>query len=148
MVFMAMLLIIFYDGFWTPFYTAAQNTPVPYALIGFILAFGLMISALILGIIHITARKRAYELFLLILWPPLMFAMVSMAAATEGSNTRECKEPFTAIYDGGNQKPDHREACPIMFLERGLLLYDKGARATIFIPWSQLKELTSSAGNL
>jgi hypothetical protein len=74
--------------------------------------------------------------------PPLMLGIISISAMIHGLTVEECKRPLTATYTtGASQQPTRLKGCVILFLERRLLLYDKKARAAIFIPWPQLKRL-------
>ena len=113
--FLGIISYVLYNGFWRPFYTVYENRPAPLGMLKLIIVFGMMISLIAWYIIPKTARERACELIPLLVWPPVMLAIVSLAAATEAAGVKECKEPFTAIYDGGvNHKPDDSQVCPIM----------------------------------
>jgi hypothetical protein len=71
----------------------------------------------------------------------IIFAIAAISGGAAALKTKECDNPFTVTYASGtNQRPRH-QVCVIRGLERGLLLYDQKARATIFIPWSQVNEL-------
>jgi hypothetical protein len=116
-----------------------EDLPPPMALMAALSAY---ISLIIWMILQNSAASRLYEFIPVIILPPVIFAWVSMTAVVQGFAVKECKRSITVTYPLDTR---HR-VCSIMRLERGFLVYDREARAAIFIPWPKLTDIRQPAG--
>jgi hypothetical protein len=112
-----------------------------YVLITWVLLFGLCISIVIWLSFPEDAHWRFY-VSLVVVFPPVLMVVVSTLAAEDARRVEACERPLKAIHTlGENQGPISHEACLMMSLERGLLLYDRGTKSALLIPWRQVLQI-------
>ena len=143
-LFAFILLWFFYKMLLSNYYQEFGDLRLPKSFIGWVWG-GLIISYCILMTLQIVLGRPIPEFAPLLLALPLLVAVVAMIAAFDARRVFECKHPVEVMYTlGGSDKPIHQELCSVVPLDRGLLLYDKQASETIFVPWAQLMGLTSA----
>jgi hypothetical protein len=103
-----------------------------------VIMFGIAIS----WIIAASLLRNRYSLIPLIISPTVLLSMISVNAAVSSMRVLECDEPLTLTYTSETKQRPRQQVCVLLTLERGMILYDRKAAATIFTPWSQVLELT------
>ena len=78
--------------------------------------------------------------------PPVVLALTSVVASQRATIVKQCEEPDTIISTEAMGQKLVRQACNIMSLERGMLVYDKAVSTAVLIPWSQFVEFRRPIG--
>jgi hypothetical protein len=125
-----------------PYYQQFGDLRLPMSRVSVLVLYGFLISSAVAAAFADALRQRPFQFMAVLVLPPVLAVMVSIAAARDSRMVVKCKQPDTATYtsDVGRESTPH-QGCLILSLERGLLFYDKVARVVVFMPWSQLSEL-------
>jgi hypothetical protein len=108
-----------------------------------VLSFGVFISGIIW---YSLPEPRRLRFFPVVLIPVIILADVSIRATGQAAQVTKCQPSDRLTYEGGAEEMDRDQViCGILSLERGLLLYDKEASGTIFIPWPHLTRVIQPA---